>query len=258
MNAVKRNANRFASICILSAVILFAFVLLSSCSFRHTGDSDNDDDNPIHSDVVLPGDENSIYNTLHGKVSDSVYVYPSLEHDNVKNMLSSVVPPENFSWYFTSELCSTSDKLSKHGILFYSSGEYRIELYDSNDKLLQVVLTENGKIYCELDGKRSELSVADGENDVFVEAGMVSLNTFLNDTVDEFDYTLVESDYGTLLYAAFSSTKESYSQLQEYYISLDYGVVVRADCYENDMLIYHLETNAIYELETLYSSHADS
>ena len=43
----------------------------------------------------------------------------------------------------------------------------------------------------------------------------------------------------------FTSKDGDYSQLQKYTLSLDFGIVTEAYCYENDVLIYELTTNAL-------------
>lgn len=232
----------------LSALLL-STVLLScaSCSFGRRTERDENKKTPTDSDTILSGDGDSVYGSLRDNADESAYVYPTVPHDKVKEMLRAIVPPARYSWYYTTELYSSVDSLSRHGILSYVDGDIRIELYDENDTLLKTVLTEDGVLYSERDEKRTELASDDGN--VFIEAGMVSPDTFLEDTGDDFTYSLRESDYGTVLFASFSTQKETYSQRQEYTVSLDYGVVLRADCYENEKRIYHLETTALYELK---------
>lgn len=240
----KRTHARGILSAFLSAATLFSCV---SCSFGRRSERDDNKKTPIDSDTVLSGDGDSVYGSLRSETDESIYVYPTLSHDKVKEMLRAIVPPTRYSWYYTTELYSSTDSLSRKGIFSYVDGNMRVELYDKDDRLLKTVLTEEGVLYSESGEKRTELST--DHNSFFVEAGMVSIDTFLNDTGDDFAYRLLDSDYGTVLFASFFSEKGTYSQRQEYSVSLDYGVVLSADCYENEALIYHLETNALYELD---------
>lgn len=227
---------------VLPLLVLF---LLSSCTDRYEPNRENNkDDSGSH--TVLPGDGNSFYDSLHDTPSESVRLFPDITHERVKELLSAVVPPERYCWYYTTTLCSSAKNLTRNGILIYGGGDCKIEVYNEGSILYKTVSLRGGSLFTEQNGVETELP--SDKNSVFTEAGVVSLSSFLEDSGEDFSYTLAESDYGTLLFASFAVEKGSYRQTQEYYISLDYGIVVRADCYENDTLIYHLETNALYEL----------
>ena len=219
---------------------LLILILFSSCTNRREPERKDPQTDSSESHTVLPGDGNILYDSLHDTPTESVRVFPDITHARVKELLSSVVPPERYCWYYTSVLYSSVKSLSRTGILIFDSGDYKAEVYDDNNRLYKSVSLRDGALYTEQNGAEKELPA--GKSSVFSEAGIPELSSFLSDSGEDFSYTLSESDYGTLLYAVFSVEKGSYSQKQEYYISLDYGLVVRVDCYENDSLIYHLET----------------
>lgn len=224
-------------------LLLFSLV---SCTVRHEPDRKNGQEDPKPTHTVLPGDGDTLYDSLHDSPADSVRIFPDITHDRVKELIRAVIPPERYCWYYTSVLYSTDGSLSRKGILIYDNGDYKNELYDGEDTLIKTVSLRDGELFVAQNGIETALS-ADSTT-FFAESGISETASFLSEEGEEFSYTLAESDYGTLLYADFTVEKGAYRQRQEYYISLDYGMVVRADCYENDSLIYHLETNALYEL----------
>lgn len=228
-------------------LVLFVSVLLllPSCVFRQEPSGSSDKNDISH--TVLPGDGDVIYESLHDAPRESVCLFPDVTHETVKELIANVDSPSSYCWYYTSTLYSSRKDMSRHGILIRNDGKYKIEQYDANNRLVRTVTLENGSLTVDADGSRSEFSPE--QTSLFAEAGVPDANTFLTSSGEEFNYTLVESDYGTLLYAEFVSAKDGYEQTETYYISLDYGIVVRADCYENGTLIYSLETNALYELE---------
>lgn len=228
-------------------ILPLLLILLCSCTVRHEPDRKDNDNRPSsESHTVLPGDGDSLYDSLHDSPVESVRLFPDVTHDRVKELIAAVTPPERYCWYYASELYSTAGSLSRKGFMIYDNGDCKIEIYDSHDAVIKTVSRRDGNLYTEQNGTETALS-ADSTT-VFSEAGISDVSDFISDSGADFTYTLLESDYGTLLYADFTVEKDTYSQRQEYYISLDYGVVVRADCYENGTRIYHLETTALYAL----------
>lgn len=195
---------------------------------------------------VLPGDEEKIYESLHGGDVPAVTVYPDLSEETVMSLLKTAEMPASFCWYYRSTLYSTRRSRTRTGILKFEQENRRVELYAPDGTLEKTVTENDGKVSVRtVDGSADFSS---GAVSMFAEAGVPEVASFLENAGDDWTFSLVESDYGTLLYAEFLHEKGAYRQLEQYYISLDYAIVVRADCYENDVLVYSLNTTALYEL----------
>ena len=175
-------------------------------------------------------------------------VFPDISSDQVKVLLENVNVPESYAWYFRSTLHSARSSVSENGIMLFSDDSYKLELFDENSNLKKTVVQEGGNVSVAIGDNNAEFA---SSADAFEEAGVPSLSDFMSSELNDFNFSLVESNIGSLLYAEFVSTKGKYSQSEQYYISLDYGIVVRADCYENGTKIYSLETTALYELENI-------
>lgn len=236
---------------LLSVVILIIAVSLF-VFFRNKNDflgkTDKDGNSETISKVVLPGDDEKIFSSLNGESIPSVAVFPDIPAKRVKELLSAVKTPESFCWYYTHTLNSSRISQKEFGIARFDVDTYKIEVYDNSSQLKKTVLEDNGTVVINTDGNSKEF--VSFFTDPFKEAGVPSLSDFLKTDTLNMTYSLVESEYGSLIYAQFVSTKGPYMQTEQYYISLDYGIVVRADCYENGILVYHLETNALYEVES--------
>ncbi len=198
--------------------------------------------------TVLPGDDEKIYESIRGNVHDTVNIVPGITHDTVKEMLSTLEVPNAFCWYYDSTVYSSKKSSTVSGILKLDNENYRIELYSADGTLSKTIIGESESVTVQnnIHGTLSEFNSE--STDMFSEAGVPDVSMFSTDAGTGFEYTLVTSEYGTLLYAEFETAKDGYSQSEQYYISLDYGIVIRADCYENDNIVYSLSTTALYEL----------
>lgn len=243
-----------ARIAIVVSVISIIVILLCVALMFKNASKDNTPvdigNNDQNGKTVLPGDDEKIYNSISGESTDSVKLFPDITHEQVKTMLGSVSLPSSFCWYYDNTIYSSKKSISTSGILKMEGSDYRIEIYSNKNVLNKTVISEGDGVTIQnnIDGTVSEFSK--NSFDMFSEAGVPDISMFLSDDGFDFDYTLIDSEFGSLIFASFTSEKDGYSQKQEYYISLDYGIVVRADCYENDRIIYSLTTKALYELET--------
>lgn len=232
-------------------IIIIAIALFILVRNFGTGLFNNDEKPYYSSKVVLPGDDEKIFSSLNGKPNESVTVFPDIPAEKVKELLRDIEIPESFCWYYTHTLNSSRTFVKESGIARFDVDSYKIEVYDESSHLKKTVIEDNSIVSVDINGNSKEFSSL--FTDAFKEAGVPSLSDFLHSDSLDLKYSLVESEYGSLLYAEFVSHKNGYSQVEQYYISLDYGIIVRADCFENGILIYNLETNALYEVESTAS-----
>lgn len=239
---------------ILGAIVLLAIIATSiwfgGISFKN-GDTDNN--NTLPDKIQLPGDNDKIYSSLHPENYENDHVYPEISHETVKELLSVLETPNVYYWYYNSIIISSAKERTTSGILKYNNGSYMIENYsgDSNGRLEKTVIEENGVVSVQTynNGQTSLAEFNSETTSAFIEAGVPDIKEFISDNGEDFRYSLHESEYGKLLYAEFTSEKDDYSQEQRYYISLDFGIVIKAECYENGTPVYALNTVTLYELE---------
>jgi hypothetical protein len=236
-----------ASILLLTAAFIFIVFSQGINLFGSDGSSQSED---IPDKTVLPGDDEKIYNSLRNEQYDTISVYPDISFDTVKELISDVEMPESYYWYFKSTIYSSKKSRSYEGIMKFDKGNYRIELYSDSGDLEKTVIEDSGIISVQTySGNANIAEFSASSTTVFAEAGVPSASAFIESDGEIYSYSLIESEYGTLLYAEFESKKDNFSQTEQYYISLDYGIVVRADCYENGVLVYSLKTASLYEIE---------
>ena len=236
-------------ICIVSLIIITVF--LSFLAFNRNSEiTPNNVEKDFNTNkTVLPGDEEKIYQSIAGIPDSSVKLVPDITHGQVKEMLKSLSPPQSFCWYYTHTLYSSKKSNTTSGILKIDNRDYRVEIYNTDGTLIKNIVGENDSISVQNNIYETISEFSYDSTTVFIEAGVPDIEKFASDSGTDFEYTLVNSIYGTLLFARFNSEKNGYTQTEEYYISLDYGIVIKADCFENGNVIYSLSTTALYELE---------
>lgn len=203
--------------------------------------------------IHLPGDDEKIYSSLDSIPFDDSHSYPEISHENVKELLSSLTTPDVYYWYYNSTVISSHKDRTINGIMKFNDGSYMIESYSgsADGALLKTVIEEDGVVTVQT-YNNAVTSTAEFDSEstsAFIEAGVPDVATFLSNEGENFNYSMHDSEYGKIIYAEFTTIKDSYSQEQRYYISLDFGIVIKAECLENGRLVYDLSTITLYELD---------
>ncbi len=244
---------------ILIVIVLFSLVLLGLWRVNLIKFPDFIE-NLIHSDAGITdkyaGDGYEIFEHLSdAKSSDSVKNYPELSIDNLSEMLSSLEPYENFYWESISEVFSSTGKSSKECKLRVSGNKYNLELLDENGNTVKKIICDGNKTVVTdmLSYNESKTVYNQGLTDYFSDASIISLDYFRqnNFTDENCEIHLIEKEAFNLVSLVHSYERSGVSVKNNYMISLDYGVVLFAECYENDVMTYRLFTNSVYPLSSL-------
>ena len=206
--------------------------------------------NKIH--TVLPHDEGEIYKSLsQKKSSDKITVVPDLTLDNVYSLLDDVEPDDNYYHEVTTTLYGQNNtKKISSAYVTKTDGKYDVIIYNQNSEIVKRIRQTNDTVsISNFDENGKEIiTVAKGADfDIQSQSGVVITHKAFYETPDNTvsTYALAQTDYGSFLEITFTSTLENYSQIQKYWLSLDFGVVTRAECYEDNALIYLMETVVI-------------
>ncbi len=239
---------------ILGAIVLLAIIVTSVIFSGITFENEEKDNiSDLADKIQLPGNNDKIYSSLNRENPEDNHVYPNISHENVKELLRALDTPRVYYWYYNSTIVSSAKERTTSGIMRYNNGNYMIENYsgDTSGNLEKTIIEENAIVTVQTyNNSQTSISEFNSEStNAFIEAGVPDISAFISNDGENFKYTLHDSEYGKLLYAEFTSDKDSYTQEQRYYISLDFGIVIKAECYENGSLIYALNTLTLYELE---------
>ena len=172
-----------------------------------------------------------------------------LTPESVKKLLSELEPAKQYSHDLQYSVISRKSTLTRRAFVmkkddihraFYISADGNIEKQMiRNDSFTSVNTLQNGKLQSTV--------YSNGDIDFAAQTGVILTHEDFFDAADEPGYTfeVKSDDIGTVMLIEFTSTVGEYSQLQKYTLSLDYGIVTEASCYENGELIYSLTTNSL-------------
>ena len=172
-----------------------------------------------------------------------------LNPENVKNMLSGLKIADQYSHDVHYSVISDKSTLTRRAYImkkdnihcaFYLSDNGNVEKQMIRNDSFTSVNTIKG-------GKLNSTVYSNGNIDFASQTGIILTHEDFYAAADEPGYTfsINYDDFGTVMLIEFTSSMGEYSQLQKYTLSLDYGIVTEARCYENEKLIYELTTNSL-------------
>lgn len=181
--------------------------------------------------------------------------YPEITSDNLNVLLNSLKPYTNFYWESISETYSSGSSVIKDCKSRISGNKYNVEISDKNGNISAKYISNGEKTaVTKYNGTASESAVySAGIFDFYSDAGIISADYFR-----DFDFSggnctvrLAETDSYRLVYVEYSYIRNGVTVKNEYGISLDYGVVLFARCFENDTLVFSQKTTSVYPLDSL-------
>lgn len=170
--------------------------------------------------------------------------------ENVRKVLESVTPVKRYSHDLQYTVYSDEKKASKRLIITEDENISCAYFISDGSATKQIVRTDKTTTVNTLDGEfLNSVSYNNGSFDFSEDIGAIITHKDFFDAVDDDNYTftLSSDDDSSLLIINFVSSKGEYSQLQNYTLNLDFGIVTEAYCYENDKLVYSMTTNALSE-----------
>lgn len=205
------------------------------------------------SDYVGTGFE--IFEHLSDDYDDVQNVFlPKIGINNLRAMLSSLETYENFYWECNSEVYSDTGSSVKECKLRVSEDRYNLEIFDVYGNVLKKYISNGVKT--SISDYRSGIGSKMYQNGIFdfySDASIISVDYFEDNvfTEDNCKIQLIEKDAFNLVSLIHTYERNGTDIRNHYMISLDYGVVLFAQCYENDSLVYNFTTNSIHPLAGL-------
>ena len=187
---------------------------------------------------------------LNGNEKSDYSVEPViLNSDNVKRILNDITAVGTYSQDLQYSLISNKSTLQKRVYIIKDNDIYCAYYLSGNGSVeKQIVKDENQTYVNTLEGTHlKSTAFNNGAVDFSGDTGVILTHKDFLDAADDPSYTfsISSDDNGTVMNIIFTSKMDAYSQVQEYTLNLDYGIVTEARCYENQKLIYSLSTNAL-------------
>ena len=173
----------------------------------------------------------------------------SLTPESVKKILSGLKSSAIYAHDVQYSVFSQDNALTKRAYIMKNNDAYCAFYLTNDGNVVKQILNKDGITTVNtLFGNSLKTVSYEGDNvDFAAQTGAILTHEDFFDAADEPGYTfeIKSDDVGTVMLIEFTSQNGSYSQLQKYTLSLDFGIVTEAHCYENDVLIYELTTNSL-------------
>ncbi len=179
-------------------------------------------------------------------------LYPEITSDNLKNLLNSLNVYDSYYWETTSNNYYNTSLKSINCKSRISGDRYNVEITSDNGNSLKKCVSngERTAVYITENKITKKAAYEAGLSDFYSDASIVSIDYF-----KDFDFSDANCEINTIKKDDFSLVSISYTydrngtQVKNVFlISLDFGVVLFSECYENDTLVYSMSTNSIYPL----------
>lgn len=247
---MKNSKNSVFTVVMLVAfalLIVFAIVFFSKTDFVSFSEFLESFINREQNVSLLPGDEGKIYEAItQGKYIPGIEIYSGITQENARELILGIKGKNSYVWESKSTVYADTGNISSFCTIRHYNGKYLAEMLDSEgktkktvyDNLLHTTVTSYERL---ANGERAQFP--SGSLDIFSQSGIANVKEFLSLPQDK-EYTIsqVNSEWGSLLLVEFFYEDGNFMQKEAYYISLDYGLVLRAESYDGGALSYLLET----------------
>ena len=182
--------------------------------------------------------------------ADNYEIYTAeLTSASVKKILSELKSADVYSHDVQYSVISEKRSLTKRAYVMKRNDVY-CAFYLTGDGIVEKQILEKDGITTvnTLSGDSVKSTSYSGNHiDFAAQTGVILTHEDFFKAADEpgYSFKIKSDDVGTVMLIEFTSQNGDYSQLQKYTLSLDYGIVTEAYCYENGELIYELTTNSV-------------
>lgn len=201
-------------------------------------------------------DNREIFNHI-GSYTDinEIKSYPSISVSNMNSLLESLVPHENFYWESTTEVYSNNSVSTRVCKSRISGNKYNAEITDNSGTVLKKYVSDgvSTRVSSMKSDKSSSNIYKKGVFDFYSDAGLISVEHFkgFEFTDDNCEIKHIKNNDYNIISVEYRYERNGIAVKNIYGISLDYGVVLFAECYENDVRVFNQTTNSIYPLTSL-------
>ena len=181
--------------------------------------------------------------------------YPQISAENMNTLLNSLSAHKNFYWESVSKTFSSKAVVTKDCRSRISGDKYNVEILNEDGNVTKKFIS-NGKktLITKYYQGSSESSLYEaGIFDFYSDAGLISVDYFKDADFSDgnCEIRLVENDQYNLVSVVHTYERNGVTVKNSYGISLDFGVVLFAECFENDVPVFEQTTLSIYPVSSL-------
>ena len=198
-----------------------------------------------------PRDDNAVYGAITGgeeKINTVSTAY--ISYENARKLLEKISVSRDFVQEISVENVFGEKIQSKRIVLEYDDGKYLAEVYDDNgmpEKTIKELENQVEVTYYH-NFKEDTAKFDKGDFTVAEECGVIlNSDVFLESgyELSEGEFLVENSEFGAVLKIEFTNEVDGYVSREIFRLSSDYGVVVSAQSYEGDNLVYSMKTEVL-------------
>jgi len=176
--------------------------------------------------------------------------YPEITVENMNKLLNSLDTYENFYWECTSQTFAGNTSITRKCESRISGNKYNISIFDETGAKVKSFISNGERTVVSkfpLYGESGSSVYHQGIFDFYSDAGLVSVEYFkdIDFSDKQCEIRLINEDKFNLLSVIYSYNRNGIEVKNNYRISLDYGVVLFAECIENGITVYKQTTTSI-------------
>ena len=198
-----------------------------------------------------PEKNNEVVNSIIYKNNDEFFITASdITYENARLLLKNISPSDNYIHEITVEYYNDGKSYYGEKIkVVRNKGLYSANIYNSNSKIIKSIKEkETSFVVSYNDDSKNNAEFPKGTFNISDECSFIlNADNFLTGSfsLNEASFSVSNGAYGGEITIVFDNVLDGYIQKEKYVISLDFGVVISAECYENDELIYKMKTKSI-------------
>jgi hypothetical protein len=202
------------------------------------------------SDALIDDDDEQVYSLIGNENKPSSVSVAELDYTNARIILENLKPSQTYIQnVVVTHHFGNSGKIQNLSVI-RNKGLYEIVISDSKNVPLKTIKETSHHVVINSGENEEEKGVVlpKGDFDMSSECGfVVNVDEFLkfSDSLNQADFSKFSDDNGSFLVVSFESELENILYSQQYTVSLDYGIVTKAVCYENEELVYEMITTSL-------------
>lgn len=173
-----------------------------------------------------------------------------LNYLNAVRLLENISPVENYNHKIEFKSFYEEKSLVKNVSLSRKNGLYSAYIIENDNRIVKEISESASTVtitsYMNSDPyeavfERANFNISD-------ECGfIINVDAFLDSgfELDSATFTQLENEYGTAVKITFADSLGAHSCTESYIISMDYGVVLSAECHEDGLLVYSMSTKEL-------------
>jgi len=201
--------------------------------------------NPSENESVIPGDEGRFFEALTKGSAEGVTITYDIASENLSALLQNNPPitsyylDNTFTYYGENAVKRGSNKIWRDG------DRFRIQTYEEGS-LVKTVVCDGKMVYMSSSNSDTFSSYPASEHfEVESYASMPRSRDFFElPTATDLSITLFRDTTDTLYHVSYLDA--ALGQIERLFLSIEYGLVLRAETYADQRLIYSLETTELH------------